>query len=660
MKALVFGKALSFHHFFVYLHKRLLCPGKKPAPAPLNASVIKLSTPNHQNSMRKNLLFSVLALLFSFHAFSQAVMPYAACPDAGIAIARAGLNANTTNPFYLYDVNATTGAAMQVPGGPYKHPMAPAQNLQVNAIGVNRMDGFIYGLSADNTITSARLLRLDKNYGVTDLGVLPPPASLPFQIGVINTAAGDMDDEGNYWFTAATAFEGTGQITAFFLGKVSNVAMLSGAGPLSVTYYLVNATASCIPFAAALAGNPDNIPKDLSFNTTTKTFFIYVTYSAFGAPPYSGQVVEVRPAAGSSPMQYEVMCTPVVNTNTAEVAGTLIDNAGNFLVLLTDGTIGRIGSPSPNVYNGLYIPLNNTTGLPNPLRGDMASCHAPTPTTMQWYRDFDNDGFGDPAKPLMAPTQPVGYVDNNLDCNDYKVMYQDNDGEGWGSNVKVPCGGVWRTGDCNDNDPKIHSLQTFYRDADGDSYGDRNNMIQQCTNTPPAGYVRNSIDCNDNDRMVYWAKSYYRDADGDGLGDPSNMIAVCSSTPPAGYVSNKNDTNDTPVMVMNATPNRQAGALAAAENAAVTRGFAVGAYPNPFGGTTRIQYTVPADATINVRVFDVLGREVSLVFNGRRSAGTHYAEYNAAKLSAGVYYLRMTAAVNGKEQVQTQKLVKVE
>jgi uncharacterized delta-60 repeat protein len=275
-----------------------------------------------------------------------------------------------------------------------------------------------------------------------------------------------------------------------------------------------------------------------------------------------------------------------------------------------------------------------------------------------WYRDFDGDGFGDPKKSITASSQPAGYVANKEDCNDYRVHYQDRDNDGWGNNTKVPCGTITRTGDCDDGDAKIHSVQTFYRDADGDSYGDAGNKILECTNTPPPGYVRNSIDCNDNDKGVYWPKTYYRDADGDGLGDPNNKLNVCSSTTPTGYVSNSRDTNDTPLVVMTKTSDTHHKTVQ--EAMILLDGFSLVAYPNPLAKSTRIQFNVPVDAAVRIQIFDVMGREVGLVFSGNRSAGTHYTDYNASKLSSGVYFCRMVAVVKGKETLQTIKMVRAE
>jgi hypothetical protein len=121
-----------------------------------------------------------------------------------------------------------------------------------------------------------------------------------------------------------------------------------------------------------------------------------------------------------------------------------------------------------------------------------------------FYRDADGDSYGNPAvtTQVCSNTPPAGYVSNSLDCNDYRVYYQDTDNDGWGSSVKIPCGQITRTGDCNDNNNRVHSPQTFYRDADGDSWGDPAMSIEVCSSMPPAGYVANKMDCNDQDKMI--------------------------------------------------------------------------------------------------------------------------------------------------------------
>lgn len=92
---------------------------------------------------------------------------------------------------------------------------------------------------------------------------------------------------------------------------------------------------------------------------------------------------------------------------------------------------------------------------------------------------------------------------------------------------------------------------TWYRDADGDGYGDTGDTQQACS--APAGYVANSTDCDDTDNSINALDScgvcggsgpstWYADADGDGLGDSSDSQSAC--TQPAGYVADSSDNCD--------------------------------------------------------------------------------------------------------------------
>lgn len=84
------------------------------------------------------------------------------------------------------------------------------------------------------------------------------------------------------------------------------------------------------------------------------------------------------------------------------------------------------------------------------------------------------------------------------------------------------------------------TTQTYFADADGDSFGDPAVTVTNCV--PPAGYVTNNLDCNDNNAAEFPGAVWYQDNDNDGLGNPTVMLTQC--TTPAGYVSNSNDCND--------------------------------------------------------------------------------------------------------------------
>ena len=66
-------------------------------------------------------------------------------------------------------------------------------------------------------------------------------------------------------------------------------------------------------------------------------------------------------------------------------------------------------------------------------------------------------------------------------------------------------------------------------------------------------------------------------------------------------------------------------------------------YPNPFNPTTVIQYSIPMNEFVTLRVYDVLGREVQTLVNKEQSAGVYNVEFNASKLTSGVYFYRIEA-----------------
>ena len=74
--------------------------------------------------------------------------------------------------------------------------------------------------------------------------------------------------------------------------------------------------------------------------------------------------------------------------------------------------------------------------------------------------------------------------------------------------------------------------------------------------------------------------------------------------------------------------------------------------PNPFNASTRISYALPKAAMVDLRVYDVLGREVETLHSGMMEAGTHSFLWSP-NAATGIYFLRLQAG----NEVRTQKLM---
>ncbi len=66
-------------------------------------------------------------------------------------------------------------------------------------------------------------------------------------------------------------------------------------------------------------------------------------------------------------------------------------------------------------------------------------------------------------------------------------------------------------------------------------------------------------------------------------------------------------------------------------------------YPNPFNPSAVISYYLPVNSFVTLKVYDVLGREVKTLTNGRETAGSHSIVFNADNLPSGVYFYRLQA-----------------
>ncbi len=79
-------------------------------------------------------------------------------------------------------------------------------------------------------------------------------------------------------------------------------------------------------------------------------------------------------------------------------------------------------------------------------------------------------------------------------------------------------------------------------------------------------------------------------------------------------------------------------------------------YPNPFNPTTNINFTLKNSGLVSIKVYDMTGREVATLANGRFTAGTHTATFDASNLASGVYLYSLQA--NGVRLTNKMTLIK--
>ena len=76
-------------------------------------------------------------------------------------------------------------------------------------------------------------------------------------------------------------------------------------------------------------------------------------------------------------------------------------------------------------------------------------------------------------------------------------------------------------------------------------------------------------------------------------------------------------------------------------------------YPNPFNPTTMIDYQLPLNSYVTLKVYDILGREVAILINGKQNVGYYSTTFNGTKLTSGVYFYMLQAG----SFIETKKLV---
>jgi hypothetical protein len=76
-------------------------------------------------------------------------------------------------------------------------------------------------------------------------------------------------------------------------------------------------------------------------------------------------------------------------------------------------------------------------------------------------------------------------------------------------------------------------------------------------------------------------------------------------------------------------------------------------YPNPFNNSTIINYSIPNEGLVTLKVYDVLGSEVATLVNEEKTAGSYEVEFTGDGLPSGIYFYRFVAG----SYIETRKMI---
>jgi len=84
-------------------------------------------------------------------------------------------------------------------------------------------------------------------------------------------------------------------------------------------------------------------------------------------------------------------------------------------------------------------------------------------------------------------------------------------------------------------------------------------------------------------------------------------------------------------------------------------------YPNPFNPSTKIGYSIPQTSQIQIKVYDILGKEIKTLVNEEKPAGNYEVTWNAANVPSGVYFYQLRVGgletSSGQGFIETKKML---
>lgn len=372
---------------------------------------------------------------------------------------------------------------------------------------------------------------------------------------------------------------------------------------------------------------------------------------------------------------------PIVNAFTHNVASADIDNDGDIDIYMCNIQGGGVPSPRIYVNNGNGVFSENQSRLPSVItsfqRKYMSSA----------FSDVDNDGDYD-----LILGGHDGYGPNELFPKDAILL---NDGTGnftFASESVMPdrmfgAGGgtvaIMPVDFNNDGwiDLMMSTLLEYKQGGIQILANNRNGTFRE----ESAGIIQSwPISQNFGNSWIKW--NYVADLNNDGRLD---IIAVGQNDSPikiflnrgsfkfqeiTDYVSIHTDINncvaddfdgDGRIDIIGFKTNRDGVFLKNIKDFTVITGvndskssmptefYLSEPFPNPFNPETTIEFSVPYNTEITLKVFDLLGREVAVIASGLFNAGYYKYNFNARELSSGIYFYQMSSPTS----IQTKKMI---
>lgn len=79
-------------------------------------------------------------------------------------------------------------------------------------------------------------------------------------------------------------------------------------------------------------------------------------------------------------------------------------------------------------------------------------------------------------------------------------------------------------------------------------------------------------------------------------------------------------------------------------------------YPNPFNPSTTIRFLVKTQHSMSLHIYDITGRLVETLVNGKQNPGQHEIQWNASQYASGIYFVELVAG--NKRDIQKLILMK--